>query len=808
MTFLVGLGSAATVLIAQVHEHYPVQKWLFWRYLEAWSWTLVFGLAALSLGGLIGRWLIPHLPLRERLIHETALGVVAFFLLFFAGGVLDLLGPWFSVSLAFGSIALGARPLWRRGRRAFHHLRALRDRPRPPRPWWHGVAVVYGVVSLAFIYYTILSPQNAAFDARFYHLAIAEKYAVEGGIHPTPEAWWPAALPHLASVLYTWCFTLPRLDVFSKIVASAHVEALLFLVTLGSIGVLVRRLVPGSKAPVAWVALFLFPSIYLYDSALTIAADHVTALFAIPIYLVMLRCLRRGGWRLGAVLGILGAGAILTKYQAIYLLAPPAVALTAMALYKTLRRLLRRPGRGASASAIWSTIGAGAVAGLVTTIPHWLKNWVFYGNPVFPNLMRIFPPTGYPEGTQHVYEVWKRWQTRGWSPHSGSAWGNIQEGAKTLFTFSFVNHDWSPFHGAYPVFGFLFTLFLFLLPFLRHTRRVWALVIATHLGLWVWFFSLHQDRYLQILVPWMAASVAATVVLVWREPLPLKIGVSGLLALQVIWGGDVHSIAAHMMTRQAPAITTTELLAAGQQKRYEARLKIGGQLFELGVLPALPADAQILLHEEQQRMGTFHRVVSDIAGWQLRLRYEQEPSARSLHATLTGMGLTHIFAIPHSSRQFDSLGADLRFLDFVLHDTRFVDAIGGFALLEILEPPAEVESTTVAYLGCSGIYEPGLHELRDLNVRNGQSERMKRRPRPAKEPLGEDVDVEAMLERAQFIVVGDEACPGDSAWRGGFVQIGKRGAETLWARARPLRGGGITFGRRKRPPPPAAHKID
>ena len=37
------------------------------------------------------------------------------------------------------------------------------------------------------VYFLILSPDNAAYDARWKHIAVAETYAVEGGIRRFPE---------------------------------------------------------------------------------------------------------------------------------------------------------------------------------------------------------------------------------------------------------------------------------------------------------------------------------------------------------------------------------------------------------------------------------------------------------------------------------------------------------------------------------------------------------------------------------------------------------------------------------------------
>jgi len=49
-------------------------------------------------------------------------------------------------------------------------------------------------------------------------------------------------------------------------------------------------------------------------------------------------------------------------------------------------------------------------------------------------------------------------------------WAGIKESLKVLLTYSFEPNDWTAFHGKVPVFGSLFTLLLFCLPFLRGGR--------------------------------------------------------------------------------------------------------------------------------------------------------------------------------------------------------------------------------------------------------------------------------------------------------------------------------------------------
>jgi hypothetical protein len=46
----------------------------------------------------------------------------------------------------------------------------------------HWLIVAFGLVLLAMIYFKILTPENAQFDARWQHLALTEQYARVGFI--------------------------------------------------------------------------------------------------------------------------------------------------------------------------------------------------------------------------------------------------------------------------------------------------------------------------------------------------------------------------------------------------------------------------------------------------------------------------------------------------------------------------------------------------------------------------------------------------------------------------------------------------
>src|SRR4029077_10091687 len=144
------------------------------------------------------------------------------------GGPPGLLGRVFFFALPLGLIAAGARPSFRYARRAVRHLRGAWRRSARPGPW--GVFVhAFGILGLLLVYVAVLTPNNAAFDSRWQHLAIAEHYAAVGAVQKFSEGWYIGAQPRLASFLYTWAFLLPPGRLADRIELAAHVELTVFV---------------------------------------------------------------------------------------------------------------------------------------------------------------------------------------------------------------------------------------------------------------------------------------------------------------------------------------------------------------------------------------------------------------------------------------------------------------------------------------------------------------------------------------------------------------------------------------------------
>jgi hypothetical protein len=693
-------------LVRVVHGYYPVQDWLLWRYLRAWATVGIFTAACLLVGGSCIRQLGLVLPRAERVLLGFALGVYAFFLAMFIGGLLKWYGRDFAVALPLLLGGVGAWSSRRRLERLAPYLwRAFKRPLRVPSPWY-AVLALYGVVGLTLAYLPILLPENASADARWYHLTLAEHYVAAQGIVRFPEGATVGAFPQLATVIYTWAFLLPATTLFDRVEIAAHLEFVLFLFTLAGVGVLAARVLGRRRIGLTWTAVWLFPGIFLYDSSLGLGADHVLAFWAVPIFLALLRALERLSPGPCLALGALLAGAIMTKYQAGCLVVFPAFALAARALRCSLARAPAERWR----SYRGPLVALGGV--LVLTAPHWAKNLIWYGDPFFPLLHRYLSARPWtPEATVYFQTVFL---DNLWRPQ-GTLAQKLTETGLGLFSFSFEHHDWEGFHRKLPVFGSLFTLTSLCVPFLSGTRRLWGLLACTYTALAVWYWGSQVDRYLQGILPWMAAATAVTLVKLASAGWLVRSLAGALIGIQVIWGSDVPFFPAHMFLKPTPLQAVIDLFSSGYRRESAERLRPFGAWPRIG--DTLPADSRVLVHGDLGPLGLGRMTVTDMVGWQSGISYGRQRSHAELHQLLRSLGVTHVLWAPNHGPLWCSLGDDLMFYSFVHQHTEQRRTFGPYQIASL--PNASRLDSTPALVLLWGVvegYAPGLYATDMLTV--------------------------------------------------------------------------------------------
>jgi len=765
-----GLLAATVILYRSVTPQYPIEQWLFLRYAVYWLVSGVFVGACLSAGHVVVRALLGRtLPLLEQLTVAFAVGVFVFELALFGAGLAGWYGPVLFVLLPVGCLAVGAWPLTRYLLRARRHARAL-GLHRPVLQPVVLLTVAYATLCMVALYLPVMTPLNASFDARWRHMMLAEQYAVFGGIRRFQEGWLFGASPQLTPLLYAWPFMVPAKLLFDHVELCAHIEFAIFAVlTLTGVPALVRRLVPRANPWLAWAARFAFPGVLLYDSNLSVGADQIGAVFAAPLFLVALRAFRGMTPRVGVLLGVLLAGAACAKETTALLLVPAPV------LSVVLRFLLDAFARLRSRNAGWSRL-AGSVAAGITTIalstPHWLKNLLWYGDPLYPTLHAYL--AGRPSTPETVYAY--EWGLRAtlWAPTRDLA--GLKETALALFTFSFKPLAWGVFHRDVPVFGSLFTLLLMVLPFVRRASRTWWLVLWVHLSLFGWYWVHHEERHLQVLVPWMAAVVAAIATMVWRQAgVPARAALVALIGLQVVWGADVYFYPTHTMAGAAPIKAVADLLAKAYERKYELRYRY--QPDQLALRDALPKNAVLLVHERRDNLGIGRTVVTDYYGEQGAIDYARLASPDRVYRKLRELGVTHLAWSAHRSQGYESLAGDIVFFEFAHRYAGKPQRIGGFFLAAMpKKPPTPPIGDQVVVIGCGPDYPSGIYRLSDVVVPRFGPEKTRF---PA--PRADGSDEETWLHTARAVAI-DTGC-GKSpsvALSVGFERIA--GRATTWGR--------------------------
>ena len=468
--------AGVTTYVVVVKDLYPPRQWLFWRLLLLWGWSAYFQIACLSLGHLILTRVLTmaSLPTLEKLVASMALGVVAFTIAMYAGGAVGFYRAWFAIALPIAMFVPGAPALWRL-------IESSRERMSSTPPArlgpWATAAIVGGVLCLAVVYLQCMTPSALNYDSRWYHLPIAEDYAREGRIVPF-LADYNKAYPQLTSLIFTWDWLLPGLNFGLRCALALHSEFFLFVWTLAGIGAVVAWLVDRARVPGSWAAFFLFPIIFVNDSNIGGSADHVVAFFTPPLFLAAVRAIEDLSPRRCALVGAVAAGAVLTKYQALYMLVPVA-AIIGGAWLAVVRRHRRdgtgaaQPDAGVDGSRLWLGPATLLAVGAALTLPHFLKNWIYYRNPFFPFAVGTFKGTT-PSQPDSALLIPGLFHNDSCIPRGTAAemlrttWDNIH----TFF-----------FRQPY-AFGLIFPLILPLVPFVRGGRRLWIATGSRCAGTW------------------------------------------------------------------------------------------------------------------------------------------------------------------------------------------------------------------------------------------------------------------------------------------------------------------------------------
>ena len=709
---------------------HPVSDWLSWRYAACLAATTFFAAACFSIGhAVLRRTLGATLPLRDRVTFALPVGMLAFFFAMFVLGMAGALGRVLFFALPIVLLALGLPDLIRLAR----SLRGRRGSRFLTFPLGMAPFVALGAVALLMMYVPILEAQPN-YDSRWYHLRLAEHYAAQGRIGAFPEGWMPGAMPQLASVLFTWAFAMPG-SLFQRTVLASHLEFLALLATLPTVGAFVRAVVPRASGAGAWTAYFLFPTIFICKVGGS--SDHVVPLFAVPAVIGVIRAWRRLDARPAVLAAIMISGIVLTKYTGVILALPLMVAIVLRGAWLGAGALLARRSFFAATRGGWLMLAVG----VALTTPFWLRNLVYYGNPLYPTLSSLFPSHPWHPDASQVFSAWATHDLT----HPEASRAGLKASLAMLYDFGGESHDLATLSSGLPIFGVVFTLMACALPFLRARPRLWAGFALGHAAVFTWLWVAQQERYLLVVLPLLAGCTAAAFQLAWRAGWLARVALAALVLMQTAWA--VEGAFATFDATVIPRLATMMRVGAGPE-----RFRRFAPWPELGA--GLPRRSKVVIHELHDAFGLGLAGVQDFPQWQYGLSYARLGDPRSIHDRLRSYGATHVLWLAGQSKGHDSIGGDLAFHRFVSRHVGPAKMVAGVSIAPLLEtPPAETPGDEiVAFLGCKESYTDGLYHLRDLHVTSWGPPRPDEHPAP-REPLATlPTSEKTILERAVFLV--------------------------------------------------------
>lgn len=293
---------------------------------------------------------------------EAGLGAIVFGYLFFFLGLLHLLsGPLLIAITAlcwlFSAYELArTRPAW----------------PRPPRPTFEVWAIgnylgAVLLVGLLLLGYLVAWGPEVYYDALLYHIGLPKLHLLRGGMKPMPYHLYEG-IPSLIQSFLGFGLALGSDDV-------TRLLGLGFTVLIASIFVGAFSKAKSSTAGIIAALVFFGTPLVQIKLGVTGNDMGLTVFFLLSARAAMYA---NGGetgsdsarFRWALLAGIFAGAAAGSKYTALSLLALIPAALLVLGQGGWPARLR---------TAVWSGVAATALV-----IPWVLKNWVFYGNPIFP----------------------------------------------------------------------------------------------------------------------------------------------------------------------------------------------------------------------------------------------------------------------------------------------------------------------------------------------------------------------------------------------------------------------------------------
>jgi hypothetical protein len=284
----------------------------------------------------------------------------------------------------------------------------------------------------------------------------------------------------------------------------------------------------------------------------------------------------------------------------------------------------------------------------------------------------------------------------------------------------------------------------------------------------LWFLLIQQERYLQAVLPWMAAGTAACLIRIWELGWIVRAATVPLLGLQLVWGGDIPFFRTHNEIFDSPIRRVAEFLASGFE-RVPNRFDVFEPMTSIG--KTMPHGSIVMAHAMNRTLGIDRESLLDAC--QTRFSYGRLRTAAAIHGELKSLGVTHL-VWPDRIPPVDSMASELSFLNYAIGHGSDVRKMGGYNVARVpIEDPRENEiDYRVAVFACGNPYRQGWYRLSQLTlpVLNPGAP-------PAPDRTLDDPTVSS--KDADMIVV-DTACHADVAPAAPFVLGAEQGTNRFY----------------------------
>ena len=415
-----------------------------------------------------------------------------------------------------------------------------------------------------------------------------------------------------------------------------------------------------------------------------------------------------------------------------------------------------------------------AFAALVSS-PHFVKNMVFYSNPMYPLAESVFPAS-HPKAPRGEYRTVKPPHGAGFQPKYRNNFVKRQAWATgRLFTYSWITMN-RGFTQHRPYMGALFSLLLPCVPFVYRRKRILLGAAMGYLAFMVWANTALNDRYMLAYYDLFIAVALALAVRVWQVGWLGRIALVPLVALQLFWSGD--SMLHYGASRLQAAIS---LVSSGYSGKYDGR-RLAKNGRQLRLTQATPPDAIILARNYRGILGLDRNVLSDVAAVQGYVSYTGLRDARDLWELLHQRGVTHLL-YPRNQRRPAKWNNTVLFAELVHRYGRNPRNFSGLTLVEMPAKPPPHDAPCWVLSRGNREYPDGLYRVEQLDLMVTNYNRVSPRPKPKKRLTSRNV--EELLGRADAVALG-RALPGDGAARleRDFVMFERYGSESVYLRRR------------------------